>query len=1062
MPIGPCRTWSPGPALDAPAGAPYHQKFARNKEEATVDTYGSEGLQAALERERLVGELSRKVRSELDLDSVLEVAVAETGRAVGVARCFIRLGEPGEPMPIRAEWDAPGVAPVGPAAAERLPVSNLAALERRTIAVGDVEAAEELDDPALGGRETLLTLGTKAVLATPIVVFGRMIGVFSLHRAETGDWSAEDVTLAETVAGEVGLAIHTARLLRENERRVEEHAALLKAAHALTSDLRFESVVQRLVDEVTPLLRADAADCYLYESELGVLRCAAVTGLPSELVGKTVPVAQGLTGRAVEARRPVVENDYDAREHAIAHEAYRDFRRAVVAPITWLGEIRGVLGIGARSPERFFDGADAELLDAFARLAALALHNAESFEDRERQAQVQRGFYRVAEVLASPLSLRETLDALARAACETLGAAAAVVLEPRGDGVVVAGSYAWPGEADDGAAIPGPLPGIDRERLILASSALAVDERLAEPWRARLAGAGYHSLLSVAVESRRERRTVLILFEDERTFSDDELALVRHLADAARGALERSDLFETERRARALSQRLAGIGAQLVTQLDPAVVLDEVIREVPPLLDADAAVIRLLEDDELVVRAAAGDLDDLVGTRTSSGTGLLTDVVQSRSPVPVNDAGADAPTGDPVLADRMAASLAVPMIAHGGGLHGVLSAYSRSPRAWREEELQALVAVAAGASAALSNAELYQRVAEEKERSETILANIADGIVAVDREERIVLWNAAAEHITGVPASEALGRRVVDVLQRELSSDGGPGEVAILRGGKEVWLSLTEAVMTDAVGGVAGRVFAFRDVSDERVVEQMKSDFVSAVSHELRTPLTSIYGFAETLLRGDVSFAEEDRATFLSYIASESERLIRIVDDLLNVAQLEAGALGLDIADTDVGAVVREVVARAGEEMTTEHRFAVEFPDEPLYAEADPAKLTQVVFNLVDNAVKFSPKGATITITGHRRADSVEVRVTDEGVGIPRGDLQRIFTKFYRAETAPVSGVPGTGLGLFLVRGLLTAMGGRISVESKPAQGSSFVFVLPAARWPAVRAEPVEAAARGA
>jgi PAS domain S-box-containing protein len=1028
--------------------------------------HGSEELQAAVERERLVAEISRKVRSELDLDSVLQVAVEETGRAAGVLRCFVRLGEPGEPMPIRAEWDAPGAEPVDPGVAERLPASNLAALERRTVAIGDVEAAEELADPALGGRETLLAMGTQAVLATPIVIFDRMIGIFALHRAESGEWTSADVSLAEAVAGEVGVAIQTAQLLRENERRVEEHAALLKAAHALTSELRFESVLQRLVDEVTPLLRADAADCYLYDRERRLLRCAAVTGLPKALVGRTVPVAQGLTGRAVEAGRPVIANEYEALESPRDAEAYRDFRRAVVAPITWLGEVRGVLGIGTRSVERFFEERDAELLDAFARLAALALHNAESFEERERQAQVQRGFYRVAEVLASPLSLRETLDALARAACETLGATSALVLEPRPEGFVVAGSYGWPGELADELAAAGPLAAgplfsIDREGVILASSALGDDERLEEPWRARLAGAGYRALLSVAVESRGERRTVVVLFTEQRTFSDDDLALVRHLADAARGALERSELFETERRARNLSQRLASIGARLVTNLDPTVVVDEVVRETPVLLEADAAVIRLLDGEDLVVRATAGALNDLVGTRTSSGAGLLRDVVQSRSPVAVEDARVSAVSGDPVLADAMVATLAVPMIAHGGGLHGVLSVYARRPRTWRDDELQALAALAAGASAALSNAELYQRVAEEKDRSEAILGNIADGIVAVDREERIVLWNAAAERITGVPADEALGRRVVDVLQRELSSDGGPGEVAILRGGKEVWLSLTEAVMTDPAGAVAGRIFAFRDVSDERVVEQMKSDFVSAVSHELRTPLTSIYGFAETLRRGDVSFSDDEHGTFLGYIASESERLIRIVDDLLNVARLEAGALGLAIADTDLGEIVREVVARVGEEMTTEHRFAVDLPEEPLYVEADGAKLSQVVFNLVDNAVKFSPRGATITIAARRRADAVEVRVTDEGIGIPRGDLQRIFAKFYRADTSPVSGVPGTGLGLFLVRGLLTAMGGRVWVDSRPGQGSSFVFVLPASKWPAVGTQPVEAAARG-
>ena len=216
------------------------------------------------------------------------------------------------------------------------------------------------------------------------------------------------------------------------------------------------------------------------------------------------------------------------------------------------------------------------------------------------------------------------------------------------------------------------------------------------------------------------------------------------------------------------------------------------------------------------------------------------------------------------------------------------------------------------ASAALANAELYRSVAEEKERSEAILGNIADGIVAVDRDGTIVLWNATAAQITGVPASEAVGRRVAETLQRELESGderpAGEREVAILRGGDEVWLSLTEAVMHDDSGAVAGRVFAFRDVSAERAVETMKSEFVAAVSHELRTPLTSIYGFAETLMRQDVQFEESDRATFLGYIASESERLIRIVDDLLNVARLEAGTLGLDLGPVDVSELVAGVV----------------------------------------------------------------------------------------------------------------------------------------------------------
>ena len=172
-------------------------------------------------------------------------------------------------------------------------------------------------------------------------------------------------------------------------------------------------------------------------------------------------------------------------------------------------------------------------------------------------------------------------------------------------------------------------------------------------------------------------------------------------------------------------------------------------------------------------------------------------------------------------------------------------------------------ALAANAAAARLNAELYQGVSHEQQRGEAILANVADGIVAVDRDGRVVLWNPAAERVTGVPGG-GRARQDADGGPRTAprAAGGGLGGsrlVPIRRGGEEVWLSLSEAVMTDPAGPVAGRIYAFRDISAERSVEQMKSDFVSTVSHELRTPLTSIYGFAETLLRQDVLFGEEER-----------------------------------------------------------------------------------------------------------------------------------------------------------------------------------------------------------
>ena len=267
-------------------------------------TRSDEALQAALDRERLVAEVSRRVRSELDLDAVLQVAVEEVGQAAGVCRCFIRLGRGRRAC---SRFGPSGTLPASSRSrdhAERLPVLNLAARERRTVAVDDIVTSPELDDPSLGGRETLVDLGTRAVLATPILVFDRMIGVFGLHRPEPGAGPPARSCWPRRSAARSGSRCTRPRLSRQNERRVEEQAALLKAAQVLTSDLRFEAVIQRLVDELVKLFRADAADCWIFDDARRLFRCRAVTGVSEDNVGREIPPIGHLqTGHRVRAGR---------------------------------------------------------------------------------------------------------------------------------------------------------------------------------------------------------------------------------------------------------------------------------------------------------------------------------------------------------------------------------------------------------------------------------------------------------------------------------------------------------------------------------------------------------------------------------------------------------------------------------------------------------------------------------------------------------------------------------------------------------------------------------------
>jgi PAS domain S-box-containing protein len=849
-------------------------------------------LAEALERERFVARISARVRSELDIDELLRVAVRETGIAIGVERCFIRLGDSEDAIPIAAQWHADGMAPIE--TGKRLAVSNLAVRRRATVAIEDVEDAPELEDPSLGAA-ALAELGSRAVLAVPILVFDELIGILALHRSQAGRWTAAEIGLTEAVAHEIGLAIHVARLLRDNERRIAQQSA----------------------------------------------------------------------------------------------------------------------------------------------------------------------FFRIAAMLGQPLSLSATLEALAEATRDAFGGDSTAVLMPRGAELELTASLQLPEKLSQALAAGLPdsaasLAAAATDERTLASPRLASDDRFEPAWHALMNEAGYRSLLAVPVASPRAERSGLavVLFAAERLFTDEDLEVARHLADAARGALERSELFEAERTSRALSQQLARTGSVLATELDPAAVLDEVVQQASVLLGADACAVRTLEEDELVVAAAVGEqAEEIVGARVSATAWLSGDVFQSLGPVAIEDASADDrfAGADPLVAAGYTAYLGVPLSGPEGAPAGVLAVYARRPRTWRTEEIEALQALAGNTSAALANAELYSRVSLEKERSVAILANIADGIVAVDREGRVVLWNAAAEQITGVPQAEAIGRTTVQVLQRELESGDDRGHagqrlVSILRGAEEVWLSLSEAVMRDPLGAVAGRIFAFRDISADRMVEQVKSDFVAAVSHELRTPLTSIYGFAETLLRQDIPFGDEERRTFLGYIASESERLTEIVDQLLNVARLDAGDLQVELGRIDVGSVVSEVVEGVEETVVNGHQFEIDLPDEPLAAEADPEKVRQVFSILVENALRYSPQGGKVTVGARRNADRVEVRVVDEGMGIPAAEREWIFRKFYRAESAARDGAAGTGLGLFIAKELVNAMGGRIWVDSTEGEGSSFAFELPVAR----------------
>ena len=305
--------------------------------------------------------------------------------------------------------------------------------------------------------------------------------------------------------------------------------------------------------------------------------------------------------------------------------------------------------------------------------------------------------------------------------------------------------------------------------LVVAAPDAGSDTRLDAAWKA-LASERFRSLLAIPLGAD---GTAVVFFAHDRSFTDDDLVLAGHLADAAKGALERGRLFERERSARRLSQQLARIGTFLVTELDPRRVVAEVAAgrlscSAPTRPRSGWSRKAIWSSGRRVGRG----LGEQVGSRSPLASGLAGEVAQFRSPLRVPDVRLRyASDPDPLVATVRRLSRR-PLNGAEGALLGILSVYSRGVREWRDDEVEALVALAANASTALSTAELYQRVAMEKERSETILAHVADGIVAVDRDGKVVLWNEAASRITGVERGDVLGRDPAEVLKRPLADPG--------------------------------------------------------------------------------------------------------------------------------------------------------------------------------------------------------------------------------------------------------------------------------------------------
>jgi PAS domain S-box-containing protein len=359
--------------------------------------------------------------------------------------------------------------------------------------------------------------------------------------------------------------------------------------------------------------------------------------------------------------------------------------------------------------------------------------------------------------------------------------------------------------------------------------------------------------------------------------------------------------------------------------------------------------------------------------------------------------------------------------------------------------------LSARAAIAIENARLY-RESERRAEAALALAYVSDGVVLLDEDGRVRFWNAAAAAITAVREQDALGRRPVELLPSwdELTRLAELADAEAPERARSVTVPIETAVGDRwvAVTGVAfdeGIVYALRDVTDQKEFERTRSDFVATASHELRTPLAAVYGAARTLRRTDIELPAEQQEQFLEIIVSETERLTAIVSQILLAGQLEGSRVEVATTATDLAPLVESVLVSTRLRAPEHIELRLEQNGDRAVALADEDKLRQVLVNLLDNAIKYSPDGGEVAVELAGGAGRVGLTVRDQGLGVPTGEQERIFEKFYRLDPALTRGVGGSGLGLFISRELVTRMGGSLTVRSQPGEGAAFVVDLPAA-----------------
>ncbi|HEY7208379.1 MAG TPA: GAF domain-containing protein [Gaiellaceae bacterium] len=662
--------------------------------------------------------------------------------------------------------------------------------------------------------------------------------------------------------------------------------------------------------------------------------------------------------------------------------------------------------------------------------------------------------HRIADLAVGHLADACVVDLMGDGYLEQL----AVAGGPSGSQVLFEGRERLDEEAQTDTAAGRVIASGEPELLETLAGELPIGAARNERLQEALASIGPRSAMVVPLHARGRTFGALtfVAGEGRRPYREADLDLARDLARRAAIAADNGLLHEAEQHARATAERLQTVTESLARSLTMAEIGETIVHEGAAALGAAAGWLAAVDRERRELRRLASvgyqeELDAAYSTLPLSLDNPTVDAVRQNRVLwleSCEEVVAAYPALDDDYRKTGFEAMAIVPLPAAGGAAGVIALNFTEPRSFRHDERRVLVALAAQCGQAIERANLYAEL-QGRADAASVLAHVGDGVFQLDLDDRVVLWNRGAEVITGLSETETMGKRVEDIflgweeMKPRISitdlplAFGRREAVPVTLMGRRLWLAIS------GVETGEGIVYAFRDVTESERLEKTRRDFLATASHELRTPLAGVFGATKTLLHRKPD-AETSRA-LLEVIDRESERLASILDEILFASRADTGRIRMEIESCDIAAVAGDAIELQRTRVPPGITFSLEAEDGAPRAACDPTRLRQVLLNLLDNAVKYSPQGGTIAVTIRAHGDVLHLAVADEGLGVPPAESERIFEKFYRLDPELSLGVGGTGLGLFISREFVTRMNGRIWVDSLGEKGSTFVVELPAA-----------------